>query len=368
VILLGDGQGHMPTIYLQHFSLDTEYQIGRELVASAGYEGSLGRHLINHETPNAPGVVAGQPLNPLITGGDYWTNQGSSNNNALLLELKHPFVHHFSADAQFQWAKSLDTDGSGPYYEDEYFPLGSGYSYGRSDFDIGKSLKIYGLWQPVIFHGNAHWAERLAGGWSLGGIFQYHTGFPWSPNFGLSQSLYCTQCGYYNLRPTYLGGGGNSHSNEAFINHSNYFSAGASVPTGQQQTTATINGADNTVVAYSNTYFNVPNFAPSITPTGGGFPSPDVALPPHPGADRNSLTGPNYRDFDASLAKNFGLPHMPVLGESAGLEIRADIFNLFNILNLDPGQVRNNIAATNFGQDRNVLGARTITLQARFSF
>jgi hypothetical protein len=368
VILLGDGQGNMPTIYLQHYSLDTEYEIGRELVASAGYEGSLGRHLINHETPNAPGVVAGLPLNPLVTGGDYWTNQGSSNNNALLLELKHPFVHHFSADAQFQWAKSLDTDGSGPYYEDEYFPLGSGYSYGRSDFDIGKSLKIYGLWQPVLFHGNANWAERLAGGWSLGGIFQYHTGFPWSPNFGISQSLYCTQCGYYNLRPNYLGGGGGSHSNEAFINHSNFFPLTASVPTNQQQTTATVNGADNTVVAYSNTFFAVPNFAPSITPTGGGFPSPNAALPPFPGADRNSFTGPNYRDFDASLAKNFGLPHMPVLGESAGLEIRADIFNLFNILNLNPGSVNSNIAAANFGQDTGVLGSRTITLQARFSF
>ncbi|HEY5380945.1 MAG TPA: TonB-dependent receptor [Acidobacteriaceae bacterium] len=366
VILLGDGQGHMPTIYLQHFSLDTEYEISRELVASAGYEGSLGRHLINHETPNAPGVVAGLPLNPLITGGDYWTNQGSSNNNALLLELKHPFVHHFSADAQFQWAKSLDTDGSGPYYEDEYFPLGSGYSYGRSDFDIGKSLKIYGLWQPVIFHGNARWAEKIVGGWSLGGIFQYHTGFPFSPNFGLSQSLYCTQCGYYNLRPMYLGGGGNSHSNEAFINHSNYFPGNA--VTNQQQTTATVNGATNTVVAYSNTFFAVPNFAPSITPTGGGFPSPDVALPPHPGADRNSFTGPSYHDFDASLAKNFGLPKMPLLGESAGLEIRADVFNLFNILNLNPGSVTNNIASANFGQDRSVLGARTITLQARFSF
>jgi hypothetical protein len=366
VVIFGNGNGSVPTIYLQHYSLDTQYEVSHQIVASVGYEGSVGRHIINHETPNAPGVVAGVPLNPLVTGGDYWTNEGSSNNNALLLEVKHPFAHHFQADAQFQWAKSMDTDGSGPYYEDPYLPLGAGFSYGRSDFNVGKAFKAYGLWQPVIFHGSQHWLEKVVGGWSLSGIFQYHTGFPFSPNFGTSQSLYCTQCGYYNLRPIYKGGGGGNHSNEAFINHSNFFPG--NTVTNQQQTTATINGAANTVVAYSNTFFNLPNFAPSITPTGSGFPSPNVALPPLPGADRNSFDGPDYRDFDASLAKSFGFPHMPLLGERAGVEIRADIFNLFNTLNLNPGSVANNVNASNFGQDTSPLGSRTISLQARFSF
>ena len=196
-----------------------------------------------------------------------------------------------------------------------------------------------------------------------------HYGFPhFSPNFGLSQSLYCTQCGYYNLRPIYVGGGGNGHSNEAFINHSNFFPLNASTPTGQQQTTATINGAPNTVVAYSNQFFALQNFASSITPTGTGFPAGNVALPNRPGADRNAFDGPNYHDFDASLSKSFGLPHMPLLGEHAGLEIRADVFNLFNILNLNPGSVNSNIASPTFGQDQSALGSRTITFQARFSF
>lgn len=360
VVLLGNGNGTMPTIYLEHFSLDTEYEFGREIVASAGYEGSVGRHLINHENPNAFGIVAGVPLNPLITGGDFWTNNGSSNNNALLLEAKHPFVHHFSLDAQFQWAKSLDTDGSGPYYEDPYFPLGTGYSYGRSDFDIGKSFKVFGLWQPVIFHGN-NWAEKLAGGWSLSGIFQFHTGFPFSPNYSIGggRSLYCTQCGYSNLRPLYLGGGGKSHSNDAFINHSDFFpSTGVTgLPPGPPPTTT-----------YSNTFFSVANFGAATTPIGKGFPNPNAALPPLPGADRNSFTGPSYRDLDASLAKNFGLPNAPILGEHAGLEIRADVFNLFNILNLNPQRVTNDVTSATFGQDRDALGGRTIQLQARFSF
>ncbi len=364
-MILGNGNGSVKTMYTQHFSLDTEYQIGTELVASVGYEGSVNRHLINHETPNAPAIVAGVPLNPLVTGGDYWTNGGSGNNNALLLELKHPMRHQFSADAQFMWAKSLDTDGSGPYYEDPYYPLKPGYSYGPSDFNVGKSFKLYGLWQPVIFHGKNDWREKVAGGWTLTGIWNWHTGFPYSPNFGISQSLYCSQCGYYNVRPYYLGGGGSDHSNKAFANGSNF----AGITSTQSSTTATINGSANTTVAYTNKFFAVPNFASAITATNGtGFPAGNVALPPLPGLDRNAFVGPGYRDVDASLTKGFGLPNTRLLGESARFEVRADIFNLFNLLNLNPSNVANNVNSSNFGQDTAALGSRTISFQGRFSF
>ncbi len=263
------------------------------------------------------------------------------------------------------WAKSMDTDGSGPYSEDPYFPANAGYSYGRSDYNIGKSLKVFGLWQPVIFKGEHGWAEKIAGGWSLSGIMNLHTGFPWTPNFGTSQSLYCSQCGYYNLRPQYLGGGGTDHSNNAFTKATNY----AGITTNQAQTTQTINGTTNTVVSYSNKFFAVPNFANLMQATNGtGFPAANVAIPGRPGLARNSFTGPNYRDVDASLSKAFGLPNNRITGESAKLEIRADMFNLFNLLNLNPQSVANNITSSNFGQDTSALGSRTISFQARFSF
>jgi hypothetical protein len=364
VVIIGDGHNNLPTSYTQHFSLDTEYQIGKELVASVGYQGSVGRHLINHQNPDAAAVASGAALNPLITGGDFWTNEGSSNNNELLLELKHPFTHHFSADAQFFLARSMDTDGSGPYSEDPYFPENAAYSYGRSDFDINKSFKLFGLWQPVIFKGHDSWLEKIAGGWSLSGIYNLHTGFPFSPNFGLQDSLYCSQCGYYNLRPQYLGGAGNDHSTKAFINGTNF----AGLTTNQVNTAGTVNGNARTV-AYNNKYFAVQNFASAITySAAGGFPAPNSALPPLPGSDRNSFTGPGYQDVDASLSKAFGLPSNRFLGESAKFEIRVDTFNLFNILNLNPQSVANNVNAANFGQDTSPLGGRTIAFQGRFSF
>jgi len=282
----------------------------------------------------------------------------------MLVEVKHPMVHRFSADAQFMWAKSMDTDGSGPYYEDPYFPENAAYSYGRSDYNVGRSFKVFGLWQPVIFHGN-NLAEKIAGGWSLSGIFNWHSGFPYSPNYGTSDSLYCSQCGYYNLRPSYNGGGGSDHSNKAFINATNY----AGILTGQTTTKATVNGSAGTAVAYNNKFFNVPNFYNAMQATNGiGFPAANIALPPTPGLDRNAFTGPGYRDVDASLSKGFGIPNNRITGEHAALEIRADAFNLFNIQNLNPGSVNNSITSGTFGQDTSELGGRTITVQARFSF
>jgi hypothetical protein len=87
-----------------------------------------------------------------------------------------------------------------------------------------------------------------------------------------------------------------------------------------------------------------------------------------PHMDRNAFDGPNYRDLDMSIAKGFGIPNNRVTGDNAKLEIRADIFNVFNLLNLDPGSVANNISGSNFGQDVTALGGRTISFQGRFSF
>jgi hypothetical protein len=361
IIIIGDGHGNLPTTYTQHYSMDTQYQFSKYAVLSVGYQGSVSRHLISHLTPNSGAVVSGATLNPLVPngGGDFWTNTGSANNNALLVEGKHN-SRQLSLDAQFMWSKSMDTNGSGPYYEDPYLPANAAYSYGRSDFNIGKSFKAFGLWQPVIFKGSHGYLEKIAGGWSLSGIFQFHTGFPFSPSYGLSQSLYCQNCGYNNVRPQYRGNGGGDHSNNAFIKGSNFGNPGTAATT-----TATVNGSASTV-AFSNNYFNVPNVTNLIQSTAGAQ-SPNVAFPGQPGTARNSFDGPNYRNVDASLTKAFGIPNTRLLGESARFEIRADVFNLFNLLNLNPGSINTNIASS-FGQDTSALGGRTITFQGRFSF
>jgi hypothetical protein len=375
--IAGDGYGHAPTVYFHHFSLDSEYQLTKWLVATAGYQGSLGRHLIAHETPNAPAAVQGIAFNQLVTGGDFWRNEGSSNNNAFLASLKHPMTHGLSAEAQFMWSKSMDVDGSGPYEEDPYYPLGSQYAYARSDFNVGKSVKVFGLWQPTFFHGDKRWVEKVAGGWSLSGIFNFHTGFPYSAVYNLPNSLYCNQCGYTQVRAQYLGGANGNHSNEAFINNTNF----ANQKSVQTMAIAPVNISPNscavpnppsacaTTVAYGNKYFNVANFYNQVEfANTAANVKPTLALPNTPGSARNIFDGPNYRDVDASLSKGFGLPNMRFLGDNARLEIRADVFNLFNILNLNPGSVGTVVDSGTFGQDTTALSGRTISFQGRFSF
>jgi hypothetical protein len=282
----------------------------------------------------------------------------------MLAELKHQFSHHFSADAQFLWSKSMD-DGSGPYTVNPY-PFKTAYDRGRSDFDIGKSFKLYGLWQPVLFHGSYGWMEKVAGGWSLSGILNLHTGFGWSPNYNNGQEFYCNCSGptYFNQRPYYRGGAGTDHSNHAFETGPGYpgYSANANFPN-----QATVVGPAGGATSWNgSTYFYEPNYAAGLA--GSSFPGLSPGVLPPPGTGRNVFAGPGYRDVDASLTKAFGLPKLPVLGEDAKLEIRCDTFNLFNLLNLNPTAVNNNVANSGLGQFGSALGARTVSFQARFSF
>jgi len=346
--------GHMPTQYTEHFSLDIEYDLGHALIANVGYVGGLGRHLLYDYDATALGDIEGAPQNPLVTGVGTFGSSGMSNNNMMLAGLKHQFSHTFLAEAQFTWSHSMDTD-SGPYSRDAYL-YNPAYSYGRSDFDINKSFKVFGVWQPVLFHASHAWAEKVAGGWSLSGIMTLHSGFGWTPVYQEPHQIYCYNCGYgyTNLRPHYLGGAGKSTSNEAFktgSNFPNYKPSDANTGTGNDQ--------------FIYSYFEVPNYAAAITDNPGQ--STTNFIPP-PGIDRNVFPGPGYRDVDLTIAKSFGLPNMRVLGENAKFEFKANMLNVFNLLNINPSDISTNIANSNLGQASGALGSRTIDIQARFSF
>ncbi len=325
----------LPTMRVHHYSVDAEYNLGYNFVASLGYQGSLSRDTYFHENPLAVPSTLGDPLNPQIGGGDYWGVSGHGNYNAMLAELKHDFSRQFQADTQFTWSKCMDTS-SAPYSEQPY-PFDQNLDYGRCDYNVAHSFKVFGVWQPVFFHGSNGWVEKVVGGWSLSGIFNIHSGFPWSPMVNVNGgNTYCAQCGYGSLFPAaYLGGAGNITSNSAFetVANSNFPKGGA---------------------AY---------FSPTTYPTFFG-----TSLPPGPGLARNSLNLPGYKSVDLTLAKAFGLPRIPGLGEGAKIELRFDAYNLFNNLNLNPNDISNNIAASNFGTITGALAARVITLGARFSF
>jgi hypothetical protein len=244
----------------------------------------------------------------------------------------------------------MDTD-SGPYTRDPYL-FNPGYSVGRSDFDVNKSFKLFGVWQPVLFHGAHSWAEKVAGGWTISGIMTLHSGFGWTPVYTEPHQIYCNTCnyGYASLRPYYLGGAGNSTSNNAFKTGSNF---PIQPPTTEPST------------SFLDTYFKVPDYSAAVTDLPGQATNVYI---PAPGIDRNSFPGPGYRDVDFTFSKAFGLPNMKVLGENAKIEFKANMFNAFNILNIDPSRLNTNIGNQLLGQSQAALGSRSVDIQARFRF
>jgi hypothetical protein len=246
----------------------------------------------------------------------------------------------------------MDTN-SGPYYRDPYL-YDTKYSYGRSNFDINQEFKVFGVWQPVIFHGSHSWAEKIAGGWSLSGIATLHSGYGWTPVYTAPHQIYCNTCnyGYQNLRPTYLGGASHSTSNNAFKTGSDFPNPG-SANTGTNKN------------EFLNNYFEVPDYTNAIADNPGQFATSFI---PPPGIDRNSFPGPDYRDVDLNIAKAFGLPNMRVIGENARFEIKANLLNAFNLLNINPSNLSTNVANSNLSQAASALGSRVIDFQARFSF
>ena len=338
------------TITELHYSLETEYQMPENLVFGLGYMGSRTRNLLVQMNYNLVAAAQGLALNPRVNFLDYYTNTGSGNYNSMLVTLKHNFARQFSAEAEYTWAKAMD-ENSGPYSEDPY-PWNSHAAYGRSDYNVGQAFKLYGIWQPVIFHGGQGWMEKVVGGWTFSGIWNAHSGFPFNPLYNLNTTggIVYNGSGYSQLRPAaYVGGAGTSTSRSVFESKTNPNYGG--------------NAAK---------YFTAPTFV-----DGPAFPA--TAPVPAVGIERNSLNGPGYNDLDASVTKAFGLPEMRVLGGNARFEVRMDAYNVFNRLNINDSSISNVVGSVNpngtvtsvnsqFGVAGSALGSRTVQLQARFSF
>ena len=182
-----------------HYSLDMQYQLPFDSVMFLGYQGNLTRHLLIQENYNVVAAAAGYAFNPLINRVGFWTNSGNANYNAMIASLNHNFSHNFQLAAQYTWSKAMD-ENSGPYYEDPY-PYDIHAAYGRAAYNVANAFKVWGLWQPVIFKGAHNWAEKIVGGWSLSGIWNLHSGFPWDPTYNTVGGVYYSGSDYGSLRP-----------------------------------------------------------------------------------------------------------------------------------------------------------------------
>jgi hypothetical protein len=356
-----------PTTYEMHYSLNTEYDLGHKWVATVGYQGSQTRHLTIHYNLYNPAAIAGIAFNPLIHGVTYYGNDGNATFNALLLEAKHTFSQSFLLDTQYRLSHVMDPGSNA--YMGQFYQWNLKDMFGSADYDVRHAFKIYGVWSPTIFHGSHSWLEKVGGGWSISGILNLHGGFPWSPQYPLGEIS-------NGFDPVYslgqFSGGSSSDSGVTALLPAAYAGGFNTSARSSKPYDATSFFTQPTVVPGTSFTCLFPNPDPIACPGGQqGFGPP----PTPPGTRRNSFYGPGYFDLDATLSKEFGLPKLPVLGENANIEFRANFYNLTNKLNL--WNLQTDIAACppggppcngHLGEAQQALGARVIEMQARFSF
>lgn len=324
----------MPSTVTYRFSLDAQYDLGHNWVATVGYQGSQSRH---YTIQNNLNLLFTGALNPRVQSLGWYSNDANAHYNALLTQLQHRFSRSFEIDTQYRLSRNTD-QGSQDYFMDMY-PWNLAHANGPADFDVTHNFKFMGVWTPVIFRGSHSWMEKVLGGWTISAILNAHSGFPWTPNYcNTAGNVGYPNSGFYCLYPaSYAGGAGGNYSNSTFMSPNGNFTKGALA------------------------YLTVPTW-------------PALGPPPNPASNvhRNMFRGPHYLGDDFTVAKAFGLPHMKILGEGARLNLQANIYNLFNKLNLNNlnTTISNDGLTSNpqFGQAQGALAGRIIELQARFSF
>jgi hypothetical protein len=342
---------NMPVPYVYLYSMQMQYSLPKDWVLTVGYQGSAGHHLTRIKNL---AYFYPPPLNPSVSQIFDFTPDTNSSFNALLTQFEHRFHHGVSANVQYTYSKSLDQlSAEGPgFVTNQTYPIDDHTERGPSDYDATHNFRAYAVWDLPIFGTRKDFMGRVLGGWELNGIYQFHSGFPWTP---VASNL-CAVLGSSSLCPTrpiaYNGAAGDNHETSAFLPPiaSNFPLAAAAAAANQP-----------------NPYFTLQ--------TSGNTPA-------FPGIGRNSFRGPRYQDIDLSVLKNFRLPTMKVIGEAGSIQLRMTAYNVFNKLNLAPFTFGSNstiisnqccgsptpAAQRLFGTATNGLAGRVVEIQARFSF
>lgn len=338
------------TPYVQSWSLDVQHQLGSKTLVSAGYFGSRGTHLsgLVDENNLPPGFALTQTcrtnnVNPATFGpcqaaGFVFT----SSTQELILHQIRPFKgfgavriletrfisnyhslqvtaqHRFSSSSQlnlaYTWSKNM-TNSQNEFATAPQNTYDLRREYARANLDRRHVLSINYVYQLPFFTKQANFKERVLGGWQISGITSFFTGLGFSPATSSND-------------PSGIGLLGNS-------------------PSGGRPS-AICDPNANAPHAFLQ-YFNTACFA--NPPAGLNFPG---------NSSRNVIQGPSTTRFDATLAKNIRL------SESKSLQLRWEVFNIFNHTNFTTLGL--NITAGNYGQVTGVRDPRTMQLGAKFIF
>ncbi len=285
----------MPTNFVQQWLLSIQHELAGGILVDGSYIYTRGTNLnfatdINQAPLSLFGCTTyncGNP-NPIFTSIQGQLYDGWSNFNALQLRLQKRTSYGLNFLVNYMWSKSLDTGtgnghGSGvDEYQNAFSPAAN---YGLSEFNATSTLSGQVAYE-LPFGSGRHYAlhgplDQIVGGWRVSGLFQWHTGVPYTPVIqgsvadGIDPGLTPSFNAGSSLYPDLVG---DPHVSNPSISQ----------------------------------WFNPAAFANPAFATFGN-------------TGRNTLIGPRFSDVDFSVGKVF-----PLHIEGISLEFRADMYNVFN--------------------------------------
>ncbi|MGH9969540.1 MAG: carboxypeptidase regulatory-like domain-containing protein [Pyrinomonadaceae bacterium] len=296
---------NLRTPYIQNYNLNLQHEVFRNGVFQVGYVGSNGTRLFRYRDINQPldpRVSTARPFDngPFAPSGGtfFYVNQlettAHSNYNALQTSFTIRNRRGWTSMINYTWSHSIDNASDGQdYVANATQPENShrtDLEKANSNFDNRQRFVWSFGYEIPNFAKNY---PRLGKGWQVNGILTLKTGSPFHVN--LFDDYNGT--GEFFPRPDLVGdpyAGTSGH--ERFLNL-----AAFAVP-------CRLNTAD---------------------PMNDGSAAFCIPGTQHFGSlGRNSLIGPGYRNFDFSVFKT-----TPIT-EQVKVELRAEIFNIFNHPNL----------------------------------
>lgn len=324
----------LPRVHMWNANIQQEFFT--DWVLTLGYAGSRGQHLWRNSDVNVPAPTtlpdgtffypAGLTRpNRSYSAIELKSSDGDSWYKALIVEVKKRWSHGLQVQSAYTWSTAEDTTQNSTFFSDSTTSTTSAmpefikdYNKGFSDFHAEHNWVTNFVWEPFA-------------GWRLSGIARLRSGSPVTPfvQTNRSRSLWSPSLGPGTGpdRPNYAPGRG---------------LAGA-------------------VTGDPARWFDPSAFALQPAGTFGNV-------------GRNELFGPDLRTVDMALSKFFTLSRL-----SAGrgrIELRAEVFNLFDRANFGPpslvafsGTTDNEQPLASFGQIRTTItSARQAQLGIRISF
>jgi outer membrane receptor protein involved in Fe transport len=326
------------TPYMYNFNLNIEQQLASKVVLQVGYVGSGGHRLLHFRDINQPSqsaitaadiACAGGAGNPIGGGcvtvprvfttvvpatGPFYINQDESSAKSYYHSLQTSLHvngwHGLTTAANFVWSHSIDTASDGV----DFVPNGSqpndstrpNLEKGNSNFDLRRRL----TWSCVYEFPNrkGSWS-KLTDGWGLDGVLNLQDGQPFHLNFNFYDDF--SGSGQFFDRPDVVG--------PIHINSSN-----------------------------PAQFLDLTSFVIPCTLSGGTAAANCLAGTRHFGnMGRDSLRAPSYKQLDFSVFKD------TKLGERVTMQLRAEVFNLFNHPNFSNPILPSGIADAGFNGPNN---------------